>query len=743
MSTWDIAIVPLSASAESGDIRYGRLARFSPTSVTSSSTHFAFLAPDGSLYSFGSNAQHQILSSPIKSVSIPVRCDWAAPFSFVEIAAGDEFTVGITDSREVITHGAQNATVSWKVPRGLSAYGERYAFAFGDSSVCIATIGERGPLIVEAPEPILFTAVHQDYVAVLGESGALWAIDVNGNFQAVSLSQKVHQISVSPNHFVCVAANKAIFLVDTLYLQTEGFFLPPDFTAIDAVAADGQVIAVNARGELAFSDPATHEMLAAWIPSFPIPSQQPIAFITFHGQCLVFIRGKPRARPAVGDVLVKSATFLSAVNDMFICANSEVAYFGGRNYPASELAAIVATSHSASFVTASGRIIATDVDDKRLFEKNFLRGDRIVFDAQGRHLALEVVGFAERAVWVRRPGASTVAALPPSSLTELSARTIQIDRAGHTLAKVTVSGAALWADTTPAFCATFGYEPGDLIAADPHGIVEFFGVFAAKLLCVDLATRGLFLLDDLPYKVLKRVSKNLPHSLTVVTADGAVVELNISADGPRVFVPTDRVRSPDGEAVIVGFADAPYIQTDEMRMSGYEAARADVFALSLVRRISARAERTVLIGDEPTTVSLSTEDSPNGIFPGDVIFVDSLYGKVVGFRGDEIVARMAGRDECQILTKVPEIVYRADIQATRISRDFPLVFVGSVLIPETLVLPGDIVDCLEIGECEFIGYTDRQTLFVSTETGETFTLSFAMLLYPGFFTLKKRNAFPE
>jgi hypothetical protein len=56
----------------------------------------------------------------------------------------------------------------------------------------------------------------------------------------------------------------------------------------------------------------------------------------------------------------------------------------------------------------------------------------------------------------------------------------------------------------------------------------------------------------------------------VVTTDGEVVDLEISADGRAFFLPKS----------IVGFADAPFIQTDEMRMSGSEAARADIFARS-------------------------------------------------------------------------------------------------------------------------------------------------------------------
>jgi hypothetical protein len=153
--------------------------------------------------------------------------------------------------------------------------------------------------------------------------------------------------------------------------------------------------------------------------------------------------------------------------------------------------------------------------------------------------------------------------------------------------------------------------------------------------------------------------------------------------------------------------------------------------------------RTTEIDNEPKQISLNTEDSVDRLFPGDAIFVDSVYGKVVGFCGDRAVVRFNGESECKFTEKVPQVIYRADIQAVRVCRDFPPVNVGSPLIPETTVLPGDIVSAQDLGECEFLGYTEQHTIFVSTTTGEPFNISFAMLLYPDFFTVSKRNSLIE
>jgi hypothetical protein len=533
-------------------------------------------------------------------------------------------------------------------------------------------------------------------------------------------------------------------VVEVNCLKVSSQFLPCGFAPIEAIEVSGQVIALSESGELAFSRPNSGEMTNDWIPAFPIPLRQPVAFLSFYKECVIFVKGTIPPRPFVPPaILVDSGRFLSAVADTVVCANSQTAYFATRTYPTSELSAIVAASDTNSFVTGSGRIIRVDEDGRRLFEQNFVRGDRLVIQRNRESFNVIVAGFADGAVWVYTPGSRSVVALPPLPPKLLSNSIASLERPDHIITKVTVDGATVWADVTPSFCAQFGYEPGDLILSDAYGTVEFFGLFAGSLLFLELSVRTLLFLPELPYKVLKRVSKNLPHSQTVITPDGNVITIDISSDGPRIFIPTDRVLSPLGEATVIGFKDVPYIQTDAMRMLGYEAVVADIFTLSLLRRINRRAVRTTEIDNEPKQISLNTEDSVDRLFPGDAIFVDSVYGKVVGFCGGRTVVRFNGESKCKFTDKVPEIIYRADIQAVRVCRDFPPVNVGSPLIPETTVLPGDIVVASELGECEFLGYTEENTIFVSTATGEQFNISFAMLLYPDFFRVSKRNSLIE
>jgi hypothetical protein len=735
-------LAPLPGSPEGDRLRRRSIGNIDPIALSCSSTHFLLLSRARKLYSFGSNSANQITSRDVRDVSDPIECDWSATLSIREFAAGTDFTVVITESGEVVTRGQRNQTTSWKAPRGLSAYGARYAFAFEGQYVCIGAMGDE-PVIVEVPDPIVLTAIHDRYLAAVSASGTVYVIDRDGRLVDFGLRERVKGASVSPRCFVFMTFGAEIFVVDVEFLTVDSKSLPSGFVAADVLAVPEQVIALSETGELAFSRQGSGNLTTDWVPAFTIPPRVSIAFLTHHRNCAVFVKGRPGPRAFVAQrCQFESGQFVEAVDDNFVCASSEFVYFENHTYPTSQLSDVIFVSDN-EFLTAAGRTVRVDKDGRRLFEQNFCRGDRIEIRCEKGPLSAQIAGFADGAVWVLTSGSSDVVALPPLPPAQLSERIISLVRPDHTVSKVAVDNDNLWVDTTPSFCALFGYEPGDLVFVDVRGTVEFFGVFAGDLLFLDLSARTLFFLPPLPYKLLRRASTRLPHTQTVITTDGTVVDLDVSSDGPRIFLPTDRVLSPFGEATVVGFAKVPYIQTDEMRMNGYEAAPSDIFKLSLLRRISRRAVRAFEVSGEQTSVSLNTEDSIDGLFPGDSIFMDARYGKVVGFRGKDVVVRFAGETDCQIAKGVPEIVYRADIQAVRNCPDFPGLRVGSPAIPETTVLPGDFVDANTIGECEFLGYSDKHTIFVSTETKEAFALTFGLLLYPGFFTVKKRNGLIE
>jgi hypothetical protein len=130
--------------------------------------------------------------------------------------------------------------------------------------------------------------------------------------------------------------------------------LPSDFCAVDAIFASNQISALSDKGELAFSRPDSGELTLNWISSFPIPSAQPISFLSVSGGTVAFVKGKPRPRVFVtGGSLVEMVTFLSAANDTFILSDSQNAYFTAQVYSISELPAVIALSESTSSIQAT------------------------------------------------------------------------------------------------------------------------------------------------------------------------------------------------------------------------------------------------------------------------------------------------------------------------------------------------------------------------------------------------------
>ena len=250
-------------------------------------------------------------------------------------------------------------------------------------------------------------------------------------------------------------------------------------------------------------------------------------------------------------------------------------------------------------------------------------------------------------------------------------------------------------------------------------------------------------------KLKKSKSQKTQCSRKVVDVNGEVISLDISSGGgPRIFLPTDRVLSPLGEATVIGFNDTPYIQTDEMRMNGYEAVSVDIFDLQLIRRINGIAVRTVNLSKSSSIkVSLNTEDSINGLLPGDKLQIREKFATVVGFYADDdedddvtvkTVIKYKGSKYCSFLDQPCTIIYRADINAMRKSASTPSAFVGSPLISESAFLPSDVLFNKEIGEAVYLGYIKDHVLLLLTKTDEIITFGFSMLMLPDFFEVVRR-----
>jgi hypothetical protein len=570
----------------------------------------------------------------------------------------------------------------------------------------------------------VFTAVTSRFVAALDQRGTVYVCDDDEAVSKLALPEKVKKISSSGENIVCISTGNSIFVWENGLITS--YYAPIGFDVIEAVYTAEGLVALSSEGEVACSRVGRNDLTTSPVPWLLVPEGRPISFVGLYNGNVLFVRGRP------SDPIVLPSPIPVGVevpHDTFICANSLTVYFVKSNRCFSELSSAV------SFITGAGRAIEFCDDSRALLSLNFVRGDRITIEKK----MFEVVGFADGAPWVRSSSLHCLLALPDLRVAELSNRITGLQREGHDVVKLRLAQRDIWVDVTPLFCRTFGYEPGDLVWVEGRGIVEFYGVFGLQLVFLDLATRFLFLHENVPFSVLKRISRTLPHTRSLVTQDGALLELDICA-GP-LFAPTDRVMSPIGEATVLGFAGVVYIQTDEMRMEGVDGAASDVFQLKLIRRINAKAERTVFIGGEPAVVSLNTEDSISGLLPGDAAVIERRYAKVIGFRGPDIVVKFEDEKECDVSARGIEVIYRSDIAAKRVSAKLPPVEVGSPMIPETNVLPGDIVENADIGECEFYGCQEAGTIFISKTSDDVFSLTFGILLLPGYFTVKQRPAF--
>jgi hypothetical protein len=620
---------------------------------------------------------------------------------------------------------------SYIAPRGLSASASTFVFAASDHSIVLDEIGKI-PEVLEIPAVHVITAITNNLIAVLCQDGRVFLLNENRLFVEVSIPIGLLRIAPSFQSFIGISTRNTIFVISGR--SATEYFPPPRETIVNAVHVSGQVIALSSNGVISSNPADSRELTTDYSAGLAIPRLSPFAAIVYGETSVVFVRG-PRLS------LARLPSFCP-VSPLCVCCTDSIAYLRSATVKLDEFRALILSNPAENLgVTATGRIVAlAETPDGDFDSFGLCCGDELEVAGVG---PVTVVGFADGAVWLRYAHSGFVSAVAPTAFDLFAARITDFRRfvdGSNVIQKVTADGANRWVDVFPGHCRKFGYEPGDLIWQDPQGIVEVLGVTADRLVCLDLATRLPFLLDPLKYKVMRRATEAIRGTRKVLTTESKVVNVNIASDGPRIFVATDRVNSPMGEATVVGFAGRPYIQTDEMRVNGQEAVGADIFDLSLIRRIRRPAEKTVKVGDQLVKVSLNTEDGLGNLMPGDRIRVLRRYARIVGFTEEKCVIQAYGGSECEFLEGPCEIIYRADISARRSSVAAPFADVGSPILQESRLFPGDIVVVPELGKCEFLGCGARNTLFVSTLSGELWTLGFSMLLLPDFFEVEYRPA---
>lgn len=391
--------------------------------------------------------------------------------------------------------------------------------------------------------------------------------------------------------------------------------------------------------------------------------------------------------------------------------------------------------------TSTGRCISMKTDFKLLYSLNLLCGD--VLEIKSSKKLVEVVGFAENRVWVKPQNSPTIFALPGYEINQIFHKLTLKERKDHEIKEIKYGKSQILVDITPKFCSQFGYEPGDLIWYKDHGITEFIGMYANKMIISLCGTSKILQIDVMNYKILRRMSTNLQYKYEFMNTNGEQIVLDILMNPRLIFQPMDRVMSPFGEATIIGYNKSPYIQTDEMKFNGSDAIESNVFDLTLLRRVNMNARRKIIVEEDSVSISLNTSDSVNDLLPGDCISVNSCIQHIVGFTDDKkIVIHSDFSQPYKFLAETNfHIVYRADIAARRLTSEASIVSVGSPSLLGLCIIPGDIVKIKDKDEeLEYYGINECSPVFVSKQTKDVQSFSFSILLIPDFFTLVKRTA---
>lgn len=776
----------------------GSLKRQIPIQFVASNTHFLLLNYQHQLYGFGSNNQHQISSKKLSLFTLPIKVDLVNEKSkILEIACGNDFSAILTDDQEIEVFGCIKCKIQKSNIRGLSASNKKIAFAYEINKVYVGTVeynsgkskerkkNEIKSTTYDLPASILKTVINDFLVAALDQNGNVYVLEFgNDSFSQIS---EVNGISISASHnTITILSKKIIYVFECQSKKVSMHYLPASFIPVLACSSFSDIFALSEDGRVSHAlidqqELSTHSKQYRSIQKCSIDKFNSISYISMDGNSTIFIKGNPdqfnyELIPEISPL--KSGTHVQTINfnDTFICCTNKTAYFKSTTIPYSNLAILLSIKHidGSLYFTPAQEPINLINDEIILKKFNLSIGDTIKMksksimigddsdDEDDGLLTFEIAGVCNGEIWARPFKSGYVICLPSNcqSFDEM----FQIVEKPETLKNWLVNGYLTTVDTSSSSLEELGYSLGDLIWHQIHGIVEVVGSKSGKLVLLEFANRTLFTEEAIEMKILRKSENNTSDSKSgkshkkskkaksmkmtrkVVDINGEVISLDISSgNGPRVFLPTDRVLSPLGEATILGFNENPYIQTDEMRMNGYEAVMANIFDLKLIRRINGIAVRTVNISKSSSSevktvkVSLNTEDSLNGLLPGDKLQIDDKYATVIGFtEDDETVIQYKGAKKCCFLNQPFTIIYRADINAVRKSALYPPAFVGSPMIQESAFLPGDIVSHKSIGEALYLGYSKNHIMFLLPKTEEILTFGFSLLLLPDYFEVIQR-----
>ena len=709
-----------------------------------SSKTYAFIDKFGKCFGFGSNQYKQITDKLGVNVSMPLPLSFCQETAY-ELSCGETFIAVISKTNKVYVNGKNYNNIkidNLQCPRGISAFGENFAFAYETNKIAVFTgSSDYSTFEVDKNDQVIKTVLTNSKLAVLCSNGNIYSGSIGKDLNYIG---KAHRLFGSSDSIILCQEKMKIEVIKDNGTKFE-LYTPTAFDVAMAGTESGDIFIIDTSGKLAHT--TEKERKFSLHPSnfnniLSMPLYGSISAFSLIGERPIFVVGVPEAPvssfkelPLVANCRIK----LPEGEDVFFATSDKIAFFKNSRVPISVLMPIISSFGSIGnvFFTSISRAITLDRSNDTMFSVNLLAGDNVVVNGK----PAVVAGTAQGSLWIIPEGTTKVYVACDMTLTDVMQKVQIVSRENHTLLEVCIDGIQTYVDTTESFIEEFNYSLGDLLWIPGRGTCELLGVYANSLALLDLETRCVFAQEPYALKVLRRSSKKLRHTRDVMRVDGKRVSIDISCDGNRFFVPTDRVMSPLGIATVLGFAETAYIQTDEMRMNGYEAVPMDILRLQLVRRISLPAQRRIETSDgKIISVSLDTERSVDGILPGDILLIGSTYARAIGVCEEGWYALFKGEKKAKLLppSMAVTVIYRADINATR-SWTVPL-HVGSPLMGESIFLPGDIVNLKGFGKAEFVGFTDTEMKFVSRESGEVLSLTFSTCLLPDLFEVESRPA---
>lgn len=786
---------------------FGSFNNHTALKFSSSKTHSLFLDEFHRLYGIGSNSKNQLSSKKLKSFVLPVHFDLIKnDTQVIDFVCGENFSAILTETQELNIFGCTNTIIKESNIRGLSSSNNTFSFAFNLLNVYVGTIDNDNQIqnqIYELPAPILMTALNDSIIAALGQDGKVYFSEIGKDNSMKEIKLNTRQ-EKSPHIRLISAAHDSLAMMGDHYLyvyrnhKLTSHYIPIAFDAVYGCSCFNDVFALSSNGKLCHCSIRETEMshlIAAFESICPCSINQfdSISHISLNGSSAIFIKGNPEDyqyeyvppfSPVPSNLHIKT----SFLDSTFLCCTNKTAYFSDQTIPFSDLSSVMSMEHieGAYYYTSSQRPIQI-VDDTEFLHSLYLsKGDIIKIRpncTDGKPAdegqSFEVVGAAEGYPWARPINSQYVVSLPNDLELLIETFIIPYETKSY-LKKMKVAHHTISVDVNPQSVNRYGYCIGDLLWHPLHGVVEIIGYYREELILLEFCERQLFKSHkNIQYKVVRRnylrpqrksekrtfvtPEQCLQCTRDVVDSNGELISLDITS-GPYcpIFLPMDRVLTPYGEATLLGYNKTPYIQTDQMKMNGYEAASCNIFDLKLIRRINAPAKRTVnLINQSGETksvkVSLNIEDSPNDLMPGDKIQVDNRYATVIGFaknkhgssssseekvKGEKraliTLIQYKGEENCRLLPSSYTLIYRADINGYRKDSVISNTNVGTPLISESLILPGDIVFQKDLGKLIFFGYNENWCLFYQISNCDIITLGFSVTLLPDFFEVLQR-----